>query len=601
MQGRRWNVWRNRLALVVSMASGLISLLLFGAIFVDYGFVLDQHEMSFIVGVYNVAWWFYLILFTARLILARFRIERKRRVLTLCLAAALYISALPRIFPAVESFEWLSWLWSAVQSKYFLVALTGLFGVLELSRAVVDFIRKNSNPARLFVASFVVIIFVGTLLLLVPRSTMEHIRLPVIDALFVATSAVCVTGLSTVDIATTFTQEGQIIIMLLVQIGGLGVMTITSFFAMFFMGNTGFYNQLTLRDMVGGSGMSLISALLYTLGFTFMIELAGFLCIWLSIHGTMGMTLSEEFFFSLFHSVSAFCNAGFSTLTGNLGNAAIFGTTNLFYWIISFMIILGSIGFPILVNFRNALAYTLQVVWFRIFKRGARPPRYTHLVNVNSTIVLRTTTLLLVAGTVTIAILEWNGAFAGMTTAGKLTQSFFHAVVPRTAGFNSVDLTHMSFLTIMAYIFLMWVGGASQSTAGGIKVNVFAVAWANLVATVRGRNSVVLCNREISGDSVRRASAVIFGSTLSIFVFFITLVIMEPEMKPLSLLFETVSAFCTVGSSLNITPLLGADSKAVLSLAMFTGRIGLIYMLTLFVHPSSGPKYRLPKDDIIIN
>ncbi len=313
------------------------------------------------------------------------------------------------------------------------------------------------------------------------------------------------------------------------------------------------------------------------------------------------MTVSEELFFSLFHAVSAFCNAGFSTLTGNLGNPVIFGVTNSLYWIISFLIILGGIGFPILVNFRSAIIHKIRMLWYNLFNRGTRPPRYTHLVNTNTIIVLRTTALLLVLGTLLTAVLEWNGAFAGMTTSEKLTQSFFHAVVPRTAGFNSVDLTHLSFLTVVLYIFLMWVGGASQSTAGGIKVNVFAVAWANLAAAIRGRNEVVLCNREISGDSVHRASAVIFGSILSLLSFFVILVLMEPDISPLSLLFETVSAFCTVGSSLNITPELGADSKALLSLAMFTGRIGLIYMLTIFVRPTTHASYRLPKDDIIIN
>ncbi len=254
MQDRQWRLFRNRTTLIVSALCGIVSLLVFGAIFIDYGFVLDREEINFIDKTYRIAWWFYFILFTGRLIMAGFHIERKRKALTLVLGTMLYLSALPRLVPGVGHIEWLRGLWSVVESKYFVVALIGLFALVELSRGAVNFIRKNSNPARLFVASFAVIIFIGTMLLLVPRSTMEDIRLPVIDALFVATSAVCVTGLSTVDIATTFTQEGQIVIMLLIQTGGLGVMTITSFFAMFFMGNTGFYNQFTLRDMVGGGG-----------------------------------------------------------------------------------------------------------------------------------------------------------------------------------------------------------------------------------------------------------------------------------------------------------------------------------------------------------
>ena len=191
----------------------------------------------------------------------------------------------------------------------------------------------------IFLVTTTVFILLGTGLLMLPRATYHGISF--MDALFTATSATCVTGLVTVDVPSTFTLEGQILIILLIQIGGLGVMTLTSFFAMFFMGNTSLYNQLMVGDMISSNSLnSLLSTLLYILGFTLAIEGVGMVVIWLSVHGTLGMTLQEELFFSAFHSVSAFCNAGFSTLPGGMGNPAVMQGHNLLYITLGLLIAL---------------------------------------------------------------------------------------------------------------------------------------------------------------------------------------------------------------------------------------------------------------------
>ena len=183
-----------------------------------------------------------------------------------------------------------------------------------------------------------------------------------VDSLFTATSAVCVTGLVPVDVATTFTTSGLVVIILLIQIGGLGVMTLTSFFAMFFMGNTSLYNQLVVRDMVSSNSLgSLLSTLLYILGFTLVIEGIGMVSIWFSIHGTLGMSLESELAFSAFHSISAFCNAGFSTLSGNLGNPMVMTNHNWLFISVSFLVILGGIGWrlPLL----NGTLHLQECLW----------------------------------------------------------------------------------------------------------------------------------------------------------------------------------------------------------------------------------------------
>lgn len=579
----------------------LVSVVLIGTAVVDYGFVLDETETLYISKIYNFTWWFYLIVFTGRLILTWTEITRKTIFLTIMLGVMFYLSLIAKFVNVAETSSWFV-IWNFLKSKYFIVALIGIFAVLNVSKGVVNFINKKTNPALLLVAGFALIIFFGTLLLLLPRSTIEHFRLPLADALFVSTSAVCVTGLSPVDLAYTFTLEGQIVIMLLIQIGGLGVMTITSFFALFFMGSTSLYNQFALRDMLGSDAFSsLISTLLNILIFTFTIEAIGALLIWISIHSTMNMTLNEEIFFSVFHAVSAFCNAGFSTLTGNLGNPAILYNHNWFYIIISILIILGGIGFPILVNFKNVLAFHIKSFCMKLFKKNYKQIRYQHLTNINTKIVIVTTSILIVFGTIIIAILEWNNAFVHMDIEDKIVQSFFNSVTPRTAGFNSVDLTNFSLLTIIVYSVLMWIGGGSQSTAGGIKVNTFAVAISNFFSVIRGKTSVTLFNRELSAESVRRASATIFGSLITIIVFFLILVAMEPEISPKGLLFETISAYCTVGSSLNITPLLADNSKIIVSVLMFIGRVSLITILMSVIQQKGNTKYRYPKDNVIIN
>ena len=251
-------------------------------------------------------------------------------------------------------------------------------------------------------------------------------------------------------------------------------------------------------------------------------------------------------------------------------------------------------------NFKRVIAYSLRKFLWRKPEDQSRP-RYIHLTNINTKIVLVTTVFLLIGGTLLVALLEWNGAFAGMTTGERLVQSFFTAVVPRTAGFNSVDLTGFSLRTILVYLFLMWIGGASQSTAGGIKVNTFAVALANMRAVVHGENAVVLFKREITPDSVSRASAVIFGSIVTTLFSFVTLLFLEPNLSPKGLLFEVVSAYSTVGASLNVTPELGNAGKLLIVALMFVGRVGLITVLMSMTRQRGSRKFRYPKGNVIIN
>ena len=578
----------------------LTSLLVIGGIVVDYGFTLDTYEMSLISNIYNVGWWIYFFSFTFQLLFHWKQIRKKRLYLTIILGVILYTSALPHFLGSPENSTWLINLWNFLENKYFVVILLGLISIIELSRGITNFINRRTNPVLLVVVCFAIIIAFGTLLLMLPRSTMEHIRLPIIDALFTATSAVCVTGLSTVEVSQTFTIEGQIIIALLIQIGGLGIMTITSFFALFFIDGVTLYSQFSLKDMFSSRAESLKSTLLNVLGFTIVIELIGAFFIWLDIHPVATMTVHEEIFFSVFHSISAFCNAGFSTLEGNLGNDMTFTGHNSFFIIISILVILGGLGFPVLTNLKKLVKYYILVLTHKVLRRNGYT-RYKHLADANTKIVLYMSAILIIMGTFLIGVIEWNGDFANLPTDEKIVQSLFNAIVPRTAGFNSVSVSDFSRITIILIIVLMWIGGASQSTAGGIKVNTFAVALASIKSVINGRQATELFNREITYNSIRRTLVIIFGSILIISLFFIGLLLLEPDMSPISLFFETVSAFSTVGSSLGITMQFCNMSKFLLVVLMFIGRIGFITVLMSIIPRKEDAKYRLPKEDIIIN
>ena len=223
------------------------------------------------------------------------------------------------------------------------------------------------------------------------------------------------------------------------------------------------------------------------------------------------------------------------------------------------------------------------------------------MTNINTKIVLSATLFLIIAGSLVLGMLEWNFSFRDMSVTDKIIHSIFNAVAPRTAGFSSINLASLSLLSLMAYTILMWIGGASQSTAGGIKVNTIAVAIANFIAVIRGREAVTMFNREISPESVRRALATIFGSLIVITATFVTLVVIEPHLSPKALLFETISAVSTVGSSLGITASLCMTSKVLITILMFVGRVGLLTVITSIFRQADAPKYRLPKDNVIIN
>jgi Trk-type K+ transport system membrane component len=431
-----------------------------------------------------------------------------------------------------------------------------------------------------------------------PRCTVTPINYT--DSLFVSTSAVCITGLTPIDIASTFTPFGILILSLLIQIGGLGVMTFTSFFALFFSGNTSIYSQLMVKDMIYSKTInSLLPTLLYILGFSLVIELLGAIGIFVCIHGTLGMSLEDELIFSGFHSLSAFCNAGFSNIADGMANPALLHSNQMIYIVASALIFAGGIGFPILVNFKTALLRYIRRVWRYITNRPKNEP--AHLYDMNTKIVMITTITIFIVSALLFFIFEYNNSLAGMSLYEKIVQSIFNAFVPRSSGFASLNPAGFMNITIIMMIALMWIGGGSQSTAGGVKVNTFAVVLLELRAVVTGKRRVTVFNRTLATDSIRRASTVVTISILAYILYSMALVLLEPTLPVKSLLYESASAIFTVGSSLGITDQLGDGAKILLCSAMFLGRVGIISLLTGFAGQRNDPPVKYPVDNVIIN
>lgn len=487
---------------------------------------------------------------------------------------------------------------SAYLYKGLFIFSSFVFFIREVSELKLNLKKKSINPAQLFIASFLSIILLGTLVLMLPGAT--HTGISLVDALFTSTSAVCVTGLIVVDTGSHFTVFGQSVIMILIQLGGLGIMTFASYFSYFFRGGATYENQMLLKDMTNAQKIDeVFKTFKKIILISFLIEGIGAVLIYFSINNPDGYTFSEQVFFSLFHTVSGFCNAGFSTLPDSL-YTEIFRFNYSLHLIIAFLFIVGGLGFPIVFNLVKYIRY-LFVNWVLKLLAVSKTKYIPWVLNINSRIVLITSLILTVFGTVLFYIIEYNNTLSEHSGIGKLVTAFFGAVTTRTAGFNSVDTSALSFSTIMIVFLLMWIGASPGSTGGGIKTSTFAIATLNFMSLARGKERIEIFRREISEISVRRAFAIIALSLLVIGLSIFLIASFDPEKDLLTIAFESFSAYSTVGLSLGITSALSTPSKIVIIFVMFIGRVSMLTILIAIMKKVAYKDYRYPSEDILIN
>lgn len=434
------------------------------------------------------------------------------------------------------------------------------------------------SPAILVLA-FALLIFIGAGLLILPVSSASGEVTPLMDALFTSTSAVCVTGLVVVDTGTHWSFFGQAVILALVQLGGLGFMTGATIMILIFGQRIGMREKLFISTTVGASKMSGLGRLLtYITLFTLVVEGLGALVFYLHFPD-IGLH-TDVIWKAIFQSISAFNNAGFD-IFGNNRSLLDFQADTVLLMTTAALVLLGGIGFMLLVD----------VMVKRNFVRLA----------LNNKIVLVTTAFLLLFGTLIILALEYfnTGTLGNMGIWQKIMVAFFQSTITRTAGFTAIDMSNLTQYCIFFMVVLMFIGGASGSTAGGIKVNTFGILIATIWSVLKGREHAGAFGKEFIPQQIYRALTVIMMS-LAIVTAVILLLTMTEKFDFLQLLFEAVSAFSNVGLSVGITPFLTDTGLIIIIVTMFVGRLGSLTLALLMLQHQKPSIYRYPQEPITI-
>lgn len=449
--------------------------------------------------------------------------------------------------------------------------------------------RFALRPAQTIAVSFALVIMVGALVLMMPFSASGGRGLGLVDAAFTAASAVCVTGLVVVDTAVDLTRAGQAVVLALIQIGGLGIMAF-SFLALFALRRSvSIKDRMTVSYMIGEDDMSKLFGGLRTIVLTtFLVEGLGAAFLFARFLPSSA-NAEDAAFRAVFHAVSAFCNAGFALYSDSLesfrGDPAVSIAVAL-------LIVLGGLSFSVIKDARGWIVSSLR----RMVRRGAAPQPIAAL---NSRVVLRMTALLLTLSFCGIYLLEHEGAMASYGLGEQYLAALFQAVTLRTAGFNTIPFGHLRDATLLFMMLFMFIGGASGSTAGGIKVNSVAAMASYFVSFVRQEPTARIGSASIAADKVSKAFLIMLFGFCAVFAGVFVLSLTE-DARFIDLLFESVSAFATVGLSTGVTPSLSVPGKLVVMLLMFLGRLGPLTILAALGRKGRGRHLEYPYGDLAI-
>ncbi|TWD92282.1 trk system potassium uptake protein TrkH [Neobacillus bataviensis] len=436
------------------------------------------------------------------------------------------------------------------------------------------------DPPKILVVGFASIILIGAILLTLPAATTNGHGLSFLNALFTATSATCVTGLVVVDTGTTFTIFGQIVILSLIQVGGLGFMTFATFFALLLGKKISLKERILLQESLNNLSMEgIVKLARRIIIFTGVIEFIGALI--LTIRFSFDMPLRKAIYFGIFHSISNFNNAGFDlmgefhSLTGYVEDPTVTLTVCL-------LIILGGIGF-IVMN---------ELYEYRAIKR----------VSLHTKIVLLTSAILVIVGTIGIFLLEYSNhlTLKPLSLTGKILGSLFQSVTARTAGANTLSIGDLTQSSLLLIILLMFIGASPGSTGGGIKTTTFTTLIGAVWSQIRGKEDVIFYRQRIEYETIYKALTVTFSGLFLVMFMTLVLTISEKGHEFLAILFEVTSAFATVGLSMGLTPELSDIGKILIMLTMFAGRVGPLTIAFAVTMRRNPDPFRYPKGKIMI-
>jgi trk system potassium uptake protein len=436
------------------------------------------------------------------------------------------------------------------------------------------------DPPKVLVLGFSTIILIGAILLTLPIATINQEGLPFLDALFTATSATCVTGLVVVDTGTTFTTFGQIVILLLIQVGGLGFMTFATLFAFLLGKRISLKERLLLQESLNYiSIQGVVRLTKRIIIFSAVIELLG--AILLSIRFSFDMPIEKAIYFGIFHSISNFNNAGFDIM-GEFRSFTAYVSDPIVSLTVCTLIILGGIGFIIM---NEVYEY-----------------RETRRLSMHTKVVFWTTAALVVIGTSLIFLFEFNNGktLQPLPFHGKFLGSLFQAVTPRTAGSNTLNIPDLTQPTLYLIILLMFIGASPGSTGGGIKTTTFATLLGAVWSQVRGKEDVVFFRERIVYSTIYKALTVTLSGLFLVVIITMLLTITEQGKDFLMILFESTSAFATVGLSMGLTPDLSSIGKVLISMTMFAGRVGPLTIAYAVAMRRKQDSFRYPKGKIMI-
>ena len=569
-----------------------LSLLSVAALIVSHGYALEPSETALVDILLKTTIGFYIFKYFAELFYdfspaeyvrkSRFEFSLMLYMLVNIAAINIFNFELTAAIGNLLGVKRFDELFMLLVQGYFLV-----FVALELGKASRLLPQMKLSPPALLAISFSLITLLGAGLLAMPEMSRLPNGLSTLDALFTSVSAVCVTGLSTFDIATVLTFKGKVILMVLIQLGGLNFITFTSLFAL--LANPGIGTRYKSMLKASYSAESLETSVQLTgqiVRFSLLFEAVSAALLFISWGDQHFATVGDRIFHSLFHAISAFNNAGFSLYTGGLADASLLGNVPLGL-VIALTVVLGGLGFrPI-----------YEVFSYKALKHRRSNP-WVHF-SVNTKIAVYAISILVPLGALLFFILEQHGTLAGQSPAMALYHSVFSSITTRTAGFNTIDFGAIGLPTLLVVMLFMFIGGSSGSTAGGVKTSTFALVFLNALGTIRGRKRVELFRQTIPVELLNLALSVFLFSASVVLLGIFTLSITDGHLGLARIAFEELSAFCTVGLSTGITSELSTSGKTILMISMLVGRVGTVTLaFALTSKRKDSQDYRYPNASV---